>query len=65
MLKTLAALGSRSLVFERAAHKAVTSERSLDTGGASAVVKTHELNAEAMKPMVENGSRFARNAPLR
>ena len=53
---------SRSFVFERAAHKAVIDERTLDTGGASAVVKIYELNAEAMKPMVENGSRFARNA---
>ena len=51
-----------SLVFARRAHKAVTGERTLDTGQASAVVKAFECNAEAMKPVVENGSRFARSA---
>jgi transcriptional regulator GlxA family with amidase domain len=54
--------GSCSFAFERVAHNAVIDERTLDTGEASAVVKTCGLNAEAMKPMVENGACFARSA---
>jgi transcriptional regulator GlxA family with amidase domain len=64
MLKMPATQRSRSLGFACAAHNAVIDERSLDTGRAVAVVKAYGFKTEAMKPVVENGSHFARSATV-